>query len=68
MVLHECVQTTIFLKHWQFFDELTISLSKTVNKFDSLIIMGEFNRDITKENFSGFDKVKKLVVRLLSQT
>ena len=30
--------------------------------------MGDFNIDITKENFSGFDKVKKLVVRLLSET
>ena len=30
--------------------------------------MGDFNIDITKENFSGFDKVKNLVVRLLLQT
>ena len=31
-----------------FFAELTISLSKAVNKFDNLIVMGDFNIDITK--------------------
>ena len=43
-----------------FFAELTISLSKAVNKFDNLIVMGDFNIDITKENFSGFDKLEEL--------
>ena len=43
-----------------FFAELTISLSKAVNKFDNLIIMGDFNIDITKEYFSGFDKLEEL--------
>ena len=31
-----------------FYAELTISLSKAVNKFDNLIVMGDFNIDITK--------------------
>ena len=43
-----------------FFTELTISLSKAVNKFDNLIIMGDFNIDITKEDCSGFDKLEEL--------
>ena len=43
-----------------FFAELTISLSKAVNKFDNLIIMGDFNIDITKEDCSGFDKMEEL--------
>ena len=43
-----------------FFAELTISLSKAVNKFDNLIIMGDFNIDITKEDCSGFDKLEEL--------
>ena len=32
-----------------FSDELTISLSKAVNKFDDLITMGNFNIDITEK-------------------
>ena len=43
-----------------FFAELVISLSKIVNKFDNLIIMGDFNIDITKEDCSGFDKLEEL--------
>ena len=43
-----------------FFAELTISLSKAVNKFDNLIIMGDFNIDITKEDCSGFGKLEEL--------
>ena len=43
-----------------FFAELTIPLSKTVNKFDNLIVMGDFNIDITKEYFSGFCKLEEL--------
>ena len=42
-----------------FFAKLVISLSKTVNKFDNLIIMGDFNKDITKD-CSGFDKLEEL--------
>ena len=43
-----------------FFAKLNISLSKAVNKFDNLIIMGDFNIDITKEDCSGFDKLEEL--------
>ena len=52
--MHECVQTTIF------FDELTISLSIAVNKFDNLIIIGNFDIDISKERSSGFDNLEEL--------
>ena len=38
-----------------FFAELTISLRKAVNKFDNLINLGDFNIDITKEDFSGIN-------------
>ena len=70
-----CTEITISKKRWfcmsvyrpptssnidTFFAELTISLSKAVNKFDNLIIMGDFNIDITKEDCSGFDKLEKL--------
>ena len=43
-----------------FFAELTISLSKAVNKCDNLIITGDFNIDITGEDFLGFDKLEEL--------
>ena len=33
-----------------FFDKLTISLSKAVNKFDNLIVMRDFNMNKTKDN------------------
>ena len=51
-----------------FFAESTTSLSKAVNKFDNLIIMGDFNIDIAKEDCSGFDQLEELRVRLISQT
>ena len=31
-----------------FFEELTNSLSKAVNKYDNLIVMGNFNIDLNK--------------------
>ena len=61
-----CTEITISKKRWfcmsvyrppsssnidTFFTELTISLSKAVNKFDNLIIMGDFNIDIKKRLF-----------------
>ena len=49
--MHECVHAIMFLNIDTFFDELTICLSKAVNKFDNLIVMGGFNIDITKEEF-----------------
>ena len=42
------------------FAELTVSLSKAVNKFDNLIVMGDFIIDITKEDCSGFDRLEEL--------
>ena len=62
-----CTETTISKKRWfcmsvyrllsysnidTFSAELTISLSKAVNKFDNRIIMGDFNIYITKEDCS----------------
>ena len=70
-----CTEITISKKRWfcmsvyrppsssnidTFFSELTISLSKAVNKFDNPIIMGDFNLDITKEDCSDFDKLEEL--------
>ena len=43
-----------------FFAELTISLSKAVNKFENLIIMSDFNVDIAEEDCSGFHKLEEL--------
>ena len=43
-----------------FIAKLTISLKKAVNKFDNLIIMGEFNIDIKKEDCSRLDKLEEL--------
>ena len=60
-----CTEITISKKRWlcmsvcrpssstnidTFFAELAIFLSKSVNKFDNLIIMDDFNLDITKED------------------
>ena len=70
-----CTEITISKKKWfyvsvyrtqsssdidTFFAELTISLSKAANKFDDLIVMCDFNIDITKEDCSGFDKLEEL--------
>ena len=70
-----CTEITISKKRWfcmsvyrpptssnidTFFAELIISLSKVVNKFDNLIIMGDFNIDITEEDCSRFDKLEEL--------
>ena len=46
---------------YTFFEELTISLNKAVNKFDDLIVMGDFNIDITKEGCSGFVKTGRVL-------
>ena len=58
-----CTEITISKKRWfcmnvyrppsstnidTFFAELAVFLSKAVNKFDNLIVMGDFNIDITK--------------------
>ena len=51
-----------------FFDELTISLSKVVNKFDNLIIVGDFNITITKKIPQNLINRKSYEIRLISQT
>ena len=48
-----------------FFDELTISLSKAANKFDNLIVMGDFNIDVTRDDLKNW---KSYVIRFISQT
>ena len=50
------------------FAELTVSLSKVVNKFDNLIVMGDFDIDITKEDCSGFDWLEELCDMLFNLT
>ena len=42
-----------------FFHELTISLNKAITKFANFIVMGDFIKDITKEDCSGFDKLEE---------
>lgn len=42
-----------------FFHELTISLNKVITKFANFIVMGDFIKDITKEDCSGFDKLEE---------
>lgn len=50
-----------FLNINTFFDELiAMSLNKAVNKLDDLIIMVDFNIDITKEVCLVNDKLKKI--------
>ena len=51
-----------------FSDELTISLSKAVNKFDDLITMGNFNIDITEKIVQDLINWKSYVIRFISQT
>ena len=43
-----------------FFEELTNSLSKAVNKYDNLIVMGDFNIDLNKTDCVGFGKLEEL--------
>ena len=42
-----------------FFEELTNSLSKAVNKYDNLIVMGDFNIDLNKTDSIGFGKLEE---------
>ena len=41
-----------------FFEKLTNSLSKAVNKCDNLIVMGDFNVDLNKTDSIGFGKLE----------
>ena len=42
-----------------FFEELTNSLSKAVNKYDNLIVMANFNIDLNKTDCIGFGKLEE---------
>ena len=70
-----CTEFTISKKKWfclsvyrppsssnldVFFDELTICLSKAVNKYDNIIVMGDFNIDLKNSDSSGFAKIEEL--------
>ena len=42
-----------------FFEELTDSLSRAISNYDSIILMGDFNIDIKKENSIAYDKLEE---------
>ena len=42
-----------------FFEKLTKSLSKAINKYDNLIVMGDFNIDLNKTDGIGFGKLEE---------
>ena len=42
-----------------FFEELTDSLSRAINNYDNIILMGDFNIDIKKENSIAYDKLEE---------
>ena len=42
-----------------FFEELKNSLSKAVNEYDNLIVMGDFNVDLNKADCIGFGKLEE---------
>ena len=44
-----------------FFEELTNSLSKVVNKYDNLIVMSDFNIDLNKTYYVGFGKSSAII-------
>ena len=42
-----------------FFEELTTCISKAINKYDNIIVMGDFNIDIMTSNSLGFAKFEE---------
>ena len=42
-----------------FFEELTDSLSRAINNYDNIILMGDFNIDIKKENSIAYNKLEE---------
>ena len=42
-----------------FFEKLTKSLSKAINKYDNLIVVGDFNIDLNKTDGIGFEKLEE---------
>ena len=69
-----CTEFTVSKKKWfclsvyrppspnnvvTFFEELTDSLSRAINNYDNIILMGDFNIDIKKENSIAYDKLEE---------
>ena len=42
-----------------FFEQLTNSMSKAVNRYENLIVMGDFNIDLNKTDCIGFGKLEE---------
>ena len=61
---YECLQTTIFLKHWYISEKLTMFFSKAVNECDNLIVMGDFKIDIRKTDCSRYHNIEEFVISL----
>ena len=69
-----CTEFTVSKKKWfclsvyrplspnnvvTFFEELTDSLSRAINNYDNIIVMGDFNIDIKKESSVAYDKLEE---------
>ena len=69
-----CTEFTVSKKKWfclsvykppspntivTFCEQLTDSLSKAINSYDNIILMGDFNIDIKKENSTAYDKLEE---------
>ena len=67
-----CTESTVSKRKWfcrstyrppspnnivNFFEELTDSLGRAISNYDNIILMGEFNIDIKKENSIAYDKL-----------
>ena len=42
-----------------FLEELTDSLSRAINNYDNIMLMGDFNVDIKKKNSIAYDKLEE---------
>ena len=69
-----CTEFTVSKKKWfclrvyrppssnnivTFFEELTDSLSRAINNYDNIILMGDINIDVRKENSTACDKLEE---------
>ena len=69
-----CTEFTVSKKKWfclsvyippssnnivTFFEELTDSLSRAINNYDNIILMGDINEDVRKENSTACDKLEE---------
>ena len=41
-----------------FFEELTDSLSRAINNYDNIILIGDYNIDIKKKNYIAYNKLE----------